>query len=76
MLAARVECRNSIWTMLFSLDRKYLATGGEDGIINIWKVRKVTKDEWQEKKDSRIFEDQPIRTFKGHTVELGQTRNE
>lgn len=62
--------------MLFSLDRKYLATGGEDGIINIWKVRKVTKDEWQEKKDSRIFEDQPIRTFKGHTVELEQTRNE
>lgn len=61
--------------MLFSLDRKYLATGGEDGIINIWKVRKVTKDEWQEKKDSRIFEDQPIRTFKGHAVEFGQIRN-
>ena len=61
--------------MLFSLDRKYLATGGEDGIINIWKVRKVTKDEWQEKKDSRIFEDQPIHTFKGHTEEFKQTRN-
>lgn len=46
--------------MKFSCDRKYLATGGEDGVVNIWKVRKVTKEEWKENMDVRIFEDQPF----------------
>lgn len=55
--------------MKFSVDRKYLATGGEDGVINIWKVRSVTQREWRETHDHRIFEDTPIRQFNGHKVE-------
>ena len=50
--------------MKFSLDRKYLATAGEDGIINIWKVRNDSRKSW----DGHIFEEEPIRSFKGHTV--------
>ena len=56
----------AIWCMKFSVDRKYLATGGEDGMINIWKVRSVTQREWRETHDHRIFEDTPIRQFNGH----------
>ncbi|KAI3788576.1 hypothetical protein L2E82_01347 [Cichorium intybus] len=29
----------SIWTMRFSLDGRYLATGGEDKVIHIWEVQ-------------------------------------
>ena len=50
--------------MKFSLDRKYLATAAEDGIINIWKVRNDSHKSW----DGHIFEEEPIRSFKGHTV--------
>ena len=50
--------------MKFSLDRKYLATAGEDGIINIWKVRNDSHKSW----DGHIFEEEPIRSFTGHTV--------
>ena len=66
-----LDTRNAIWTMKFSCDRKYLATGGEDGVVNIWKVRKVTKEEWNENMDARIFEDQPVRSYSGHTVSIG-----
>ena len=41
-------CRKAIWCMKFSVDRKYLATGGEDGVINIWKVREVSRRDWLE----------------------------
>ena len=54
--------------MKFSVDRKYLATGGEDGVINIWKVREVSRRDWLEKRDVRIFEDAPINQFAEHTV--------
>lgn len=54
--------------MKFSVDRKYLATGGEDGVINIWKVREVSRRDWLEKRDVRIFEDAPIHQFAEHTV--------
>ena len=54
--------------MKFSMDRKYLATSGEDGIIYIWKVRNVDRREWLEKMDPRFFEDAPIHQFVGHTV--------
>ncbi|CAI0554865.1 unnamed protein product [Linum tenue] len=33
-----------IWTMKFSPDGKYLATGGEDGIIRIWQVGTTPAD--------------------------------
>ena len=38
--------------MKFSLDRKYLATAGEDGVINIWKVRNDSQKSW----DGHIFD--------------------
>ena len=58
--------------MKFSVDRKYLATGGEDGVINIWKVRNVTQKEWRETHDHRIFEDTPIHQFSDHKVGKGE----
>ena len=52
-----------------------MATGGEDGVVNIWKVRKVTKEEWKENMDVRIFEDQPVRSYTGHTVSVHSPRH-
>ncbi|XP_057544584.1 uncharacterized WD repeat-containing protein C3H5.08c-like [Amaranthus tricolor] len=30
-----------IWTMKFSPDGKYLATGGEDGVVRVWHVKSI-----------------------------------
>lgn len=50
--------------MKFSIDRRYFATAGEDGIINIWKVKTDPSTKW----DGHVFEEEPIHSFKGHTV--------
>lgn len=56
--------RKAIWTMKFSLDRKYFATAGEDGIINIWTTKQNIEGSW----DGHYFGEEPFRSFKGHTV--------
>lgn len=56
--------RKAIWIMKFSIDRRYFATAGEDGIINIWKVKTDPSSKW----DGHVFEEEPIHSFKGHTV--------
>jgi len=55
------SCTGAIWVMKFSVDGKYLATGGHDTIVRIWKV-----------KDQRetFFEPTPIRTYSGHTGDI------
>ena len=51
--------------MKFSLDRKYLATSGEDGIINIWEVNvSDSNKQW----DGYFFKSKPLFSYKGHTV--------
>lgn len=57
--------RKAIWIMKFSIDRRYFATAGEDGIINIWKVKTDPSSKW----DGHVFEEEPIHSFKGHTVQ-------
>lgn len=54
--------------MEFSLNRNYLATGDEDGVIYIWKVRNVTEEEWRENQDESFFDEEPLCVFQGHTV--------
>ena len=58
--------------MEFSLDRQYLATADEEGIINIWKVIEPTQEMLEENPTEVIFEEEPYLTFKGHTVYLLQ----
>ena len=50
--------------MKFSLDRKYFATAGEDGIIHVWKTKQSIEGSW----NGDYFEEEPFRSFKGHTV--------
>ena len=53
--------------MKFSLDRKYLATSGEDGIINIWEVDFSEADrQW----NGYFFKRKPLYSYKGHTVDF------
>ncbi|CAN0908887.1 Uncharacterized WD repeat-containing protein C3H5.08c [Linum grandiflorum] len=71
--------KGAILTMKFSLDGKYLATGGEDGVVNVWKV--IEEDSRLDdqfdvstcvvlpQKVFRVLE-KPLHEFKGHSGEV------
>ncbi|KAG8383786.1 hypothetical protein BUALT_Bualt04G0049900 [Buddleja alternifolia] len=75
-----------IWTMKFSPDGQYLASGGEDGLVCIWRVGAINKadncnfESPQIKKSSnasvvipeKIFhiEEAPRRKFQGHSSDV------
>ena len=54
--------------MEFSLNRQYLATADEEGVINIWKVLGPGSNPLEENPTKDIFEKEPYLVFKGHTV--------
>ena len=54
--------------MEFSLNRQYLATADEEGVINIWKVLEPGSNPLEENSTKDIFEKEPYLVFKGHTV--------
>ena len=54
--------------MEFSLNRQYLATADEEGIINIWKVLEPDAYQLEDNLTKDIFEKEPYLVFKGHTV--------
>lgn len=48
----------SIWCKIFSPDGKYLASGGEDGVVRVWQVTECTrqgKDGFPDDDSSCIF---------------------
>ncbi|KAI5479504.1 WD repeat protein 44 [Pseudohyphozyma bogoriensis] len=36
--------KNAVWTMKWSVDGKYLAVGGKDGVVRIWEVLATSQD--------------------------------
>ena len=56
--------------MEFSLDRQYLATADEEGVIYIWKVLEPIIKEMEDDTTELIFEEKPYMVFKGHTVDF------
>ncbi|KAI0481308.1 WD40-repeat-containing domain protein [Xylariaceae sp. FL0804] len=71
-----------IWSIEFSRDGKYLATGGRDSVVRIWAVIATNEDrktyEEEEKAttgneeclSAPVFRKKPIRTFTGHTGDI------
>lgn len=59
-----------IWVMQYSKNYQYLATGGKDTIIYVWKVREVSAVDWNKNRNGKIFEDEPICKFEGHSSHI------
>jgi WD40 repeat protein len=54
------------WVMRFHCDNKYLATGGQDGVLRIWEVLPAENDE----DHLVLFKSEPIREYKQHTKDI------
>nr|CAG8437200.1 8891_t:CDS:10 [Entrophospora candida] len=79
------EC-GAIWTMSFSKDGKFLATGGQDTVVRVWAV--ISSDEEREyflgrngkknafddvsgtKLGAPVFREKPLYEYTGHTADL------
>ncbi|CAJ0745793.1 3523_t:CDS:10, partial [Entrophospora sp. SA101] len=76
----------AIWTMSFSKDGKFLATGGQDTVVRVWAV--ISSDEEREyflgrngkknafddvsgtKLGAPVFREKPLYEYTGHTADL------
>ena len=62
LLSIRTEVKahdGPIWKAAFSIDGKYYATGGSDGVINLWEmypIRGNDQREWTDKKENGIID--------------------
>ena len=74
-----------IWTVEFSKDGKYLATGGKDRILRVWAVLATPEDrkafgedenastpqgDPQQHLSAPVFHSKPLREFSGHTGDI------
>lgn len=69
----------AIWSMTFSKDGKYLATGGQDRVVRVWRVLSSPKDRapratGESEVDSTlhapVFCAKPYREYQGHTADV------
>lgn len=69
----------AIWSMTFSKDGKYLATGGQDCVVRVWRVlsshkdraMKVTGDsDVDSTLHAPVFCAKPYREYRGHTADV------
>ncbi|CAG8660611.1 21428_t:CDS:2 [Cetraspora pellucida] len=75
----------AIWSMKFSKDGKFLATGGQDTVVRVWAV--ISSDEEREhflegsgtsvyegisgaKLGAPVFRDKPLYEYRGHTADI------
>ncbi|KAJ1775141.1 hypothetical protein LPJ54_003875, partial [Coemansia sp. RSA 1824] len=42
--------KNAVWTMEFSVCGKYLAAGGQDGVVRVWRIAPFAREQAQEKR--------------------------
>ncbi|KAJ1733038.1 hypothetical protein LPJ72_003084 [Coemansia sp. Benny D160-2] len=50
--SATPQQKNAVWAMEFSVCGKYLAAGGQDGVVRIWRVAPFAREQEREKKQS------------------------
>lgn len=75
-----------IWTMKFSPDGQFLASGGEDGVVRVWRVRLTDRNFLDLRKDGKLssgskasiilpekvmqIEESPLQEFHGHSSDV------
>ena len=81
----QIGTSGAIWTMKFSKDGKFLATGGQDTVVRVWAV--ISSDEEREhflegsgisvfeglsgsKLGAPVFRDKPLYEYHGHTADV------
>ncbi|KAJ2497846.1 hypothetical protein GGH96_004801 [Coemansia sp. RSA 1972] len=66
--------KNAIWTMEFSVCGKYLAAGGQDGVVRVWRIAPFAREQAQAKRS-----ESPMSAGSGSGVQnvqnAGRTRN-
>ncbi|CEP14360.1 hypothetical protein [Parasitella parasitica] len=68
----------AIWVSRFSKDGKYMATGGQTCVVNVWKVLRDlqrnndvdVQDMLPHEPSVKVFHDAPVRTYVGHTADV------
>ncbi|KAG0945690.1 hypothetical protein G6F57_003890 [Rhizopus arrhizus] len=68
----------AVWVSKFSKDGKYMAAGGQNCVITIWKVlRDLDRSDNMNIQDItphdpsiKVFHDAPVRIYKGHTADI------
>lgn len=68
----------AIWANRFSKNGKYMATGGQSCVVNVWKVlRDLERNDNIDIQDLlphepsiKVFHDAPVRTYVGHTADV------
>lgn len=70
---------SAIWSMKFSTDGRYLATGGQDMIVRVWRVLSSPKDRQRSETgeaqvdsalNAPVFCAKPYREYAGHTADV------
>lgn len=78
-MASEGQKAGAIWSMTFSKDGKYLATGGQDLIVRVWQVLSSPKDRVHKAASGSdldstlhapVFCARPYREYKGHTADV------
>ena len=82
----------AVWAMAFSVDGSYLAAGGQDHIVRVWKVIATEEDRREHEKEEEsskvdqatrlsapIFRRKPVQELQGHTesiLDLSWSKNQ
>jgi WD repeat-containing protein 44 len=74
--------QDSVWALSFSRDGKYLAAGGENGLVKIWSVLSDEEDRQEQEVDeaekiaksiqlrAAVFQNSPLRTYTDHEAAI------
>ncbi|KAL0081595.1 WD40-repeat-containing domain protein, partial [Phycomyces blakesleeanus] len=62
------DATDAVWTMKFSKDGQYMASGGKLCIVYVWKV--LSSPDKLEDNSIKVFEQVPFRKYCGHTSDV------
>ncbi|KAI7863889.1 WD40-repeat-containing domain protein [Spinellus fusiger] len=61
---------NAIWTMKFSKDGRYLATGGQSAVVLVWKAMSEADEQGKGSETISVFDKAPARVYRGHSADI------